>query len=138
MNFETFPTRLSMMAQAMVVRAVRKEAVDQGRPALRGAALVSLRRAVAAGSYDSHPAADAYRSERRRISRLKIEDMPPAPEDVWLLVETISQANGIIGQAGAWAKIGVSENRGREYLTRASGSVDWPVWFALRHTALGK
>ena len=118
MNFETFPTRLSMMAQAMVVRAVRKEAVDQGRPALRGAALVSLRRAVAAGSYDSHPAADAYRSERRRISRLKIEDMPPAPEDVWLLV--------------------VSENRGREYLTRASGSVDWPVWFALRHTALGK
>lgn len=131
---DRFPTtRLAPLAQALVIMDLRA-----APPVARGAKLVAIRRAVAAGTHDENPAGARYRGERRRLLSLTVAHMPPAREDLWLLIEAASQRIGQSGHSAAWERIGVTATRGREYLTRSHDRVDWPVWFTLRHLALGK
>lgn len=128
-----FPnSNLHPLGQALVIQALR------GTPPARGAKLVSIRRAVAAGSHDTHPAAATYKAERARLRSLAVKDMPPRPEDVSLMIEALSQRLFQAGNTGAWESIGINGNRGRELLTRASHAVDWPIWFTLRHAVFGR
>lgn len=131
-DFSKFPsTCLPPLGQALIIRDLR------GTPPLRGAGLMSIRRAVAAGTHDKHPIAETHKAERKRLRALRVADMPPDPQDMWLMIEALSQKLHQAGQAQAWESIGIKGNRGRELLVRSCQSVDWPIWFTLRHAVFG-
>lgn len=43
-----------------------------------------------------------------------------------------------ISRADAWRHIGITPDRGRSLQARNAHSLDWPIWFTLRHAALEK
>lgn len=74
--------------------------------------------------------------EAARILRIHIDDMPPATDDVALLLDAIAFRIGATTRADAWRSIGINPNRGRDLLARNAQAVDWPIWFTLRTAAL--
>lgn len=131
---DRFPrTALPPLAQALVIRALRE--IEGG--VVSGAQLVSIRRSVLAGAHDKHPEAARHKAERARLMAVRKENMPPASDDVWLMVETLSQRLGAAGHAEAWREIGISPRTGRGLLARNADNVTWPIWFTLRVNALG-
>lgn len=105
-----------------------------------GAALAALRVSIAAetdaGRLPAQRIALAYR-EWGRLRAISINDMPPSTDHVALLLDTIAFKIGATSRAEAWRHIGVNPNRGRDLLARNAQAVDWPIWFTLRHAALG-
>lgn len=72
-----------------------------------------------------------------RITNVTLDDMPPSPDDVSLLVDAIAMRHSLTDRASAWRMCGINPDRGRDLLTRTANSVDWPIWFILRYTAIG-
>lgn len=120
----------SPLAQALVIRALR------GDPPIQGAELAKLRNDVLEGEHWQNVAASRYASERIRLMKIGISNMPPDSDDVALLLETLSQRLGAVGHAKAWESIGVGKDRGRGLLARNHKAVDWPLWKTLRDAAL--
>lgn len=71
-----------------------------------------------------------------RIMSIGIPDMPPATEDVELLLDTLAMRRGLTRRVDAWARIGIKQTRGKEFLSRSWRAVDWPIWKTLRDAAL--
>ena len=124
-------TRLTPLAQALVIRALRAEHA----PPLIGAALGERREAVAAGEHDRHPAAKAAGRVESVIRRVALDGMPPDTDLVATLLEALAvRTDG--SHASAWRSIGVRPGRGRDLLARQAHAVDWPLWRTLRDAAL--
>ncbi|MEC9346041.1 MAG: hypothetical protein VYB54_07425 [Pseudomonadota bacterium] len=123
---------MTPLERALVVRALSRGENE----AVRGAALAVLRQDVLTGAHAGHPAAAAAPEVRAAIMALAVDDMPPDPDMVGLLLETLSQRLDGMGYAAAWRHIGVNPNRGRDLLARSWQSVDWPIWKTLRDAAL--
>ena len=107
-----------------------------------GAGKASLRREIMVqqpGVFGlGFPPADMIDKTIARIMAAGIEDMPPDTSDVILLLDTIAFRHGYTSRADAWRHIGITPNRGRDLQARNAHSLDWPIWFTLRHAALGK
>ena len=73
----------------------------------------------------------------KRITRRTMDDMPPGSDDVSLLIDAIAMRHGMTDRASAWRACGINPDRGRDLLARSAQAVDWPLWFTIRHTALG-
>lgn len=73
----------------------------------------------------------------KRITGITVDGMPPDPDDVSLLIDAIAMRHGFTDRASAWRACGINPNRGRDLLSRQAHSVDWPIWFTIRHTAIG-
>lgn len=73
----------------------------------------------------------------RRITAVTVDDMPPPIDDVSLLIDAIAMRHGLTNRADAWRMCGIHPDKGRELLSRQAHSVDWPIWFTIRHTAIG-
>lgn len=102
---------------------------------LRGRQVSTLRQRVGEGDdcdveLDESECFDRFRS----INRVSITDMPPAPDDVWVMIEMLSFRLGSSGVRGAWAAIGVNQRTGEGYLRNTNG-ITWPVWKTLRDAA---
>ena len=119
---------------AVVHRALRFQAERVGLPL--GNTLAELRGRIAADPISKHGEATA-RDEIARIRAITMDHMPPDTDDVALLVDAICFRHGFTNRADAWRAAGINPNRGRDLLARNATAVDWPIWFTLRHTALG-
>lgn len=125
---------LSPLGQALVIREIAGHGDERE---INGAALAVLRANISLGDHQDHPAAAEAETIRRRIMAYDVEDMPAPPDMVALLAETLSQRLGGVGTARAWRSIGVKPDAGRGYSAGRS-RVTWPIWFTLRHAALGE
>src|SRR5690606_9497778 len=101
-----------------------------------GRGQVHLRADVSTGpeaSYidDAHP-------EMRRLLAITISDMPADPDDASLLLDAVSFRHCLPSRADAWRHVGIDPERGRRLLTRNKNALDWPIFFTLRHAALGE
>ncbi|MBV7408751.1 hypothetical protein [Maritimibacter sp. DP1N21-5] len=74
----------------------------------------------------------------QRLMAYTVEDMPPTGDDLAVLVDTLTFRLGETNRADAWRHIGMSPNHGRDLFTRRLSGVAWPLWFTLRHHALGE
>lgn len=109
--------------------------LDAKDTAAPGHAQAALRERIILGPVSQ----DAQRSAgetARRIMALGIADMPPATEDVALLLDTLAMRRGLTKRADAWARIGIKQTRGKEFMSRNWRAVDWPIWKTLRDAAL--
>lgn len=125
---------LSALHMALRFRAERGET-----PA--GNAMASLRVRIASET-DVQPLPEArlvlIQREADRLLRLNLDDMPPSADDVALLVDTLVFALGETSRAAAWRHIGIKPQSGADLIGRNRASVNWPIWFTLRHAALGE
>ena len=101
-----------------------------------GAGKATLRREIMAAPEPRLGSTDALQIIRR-LESAGIEDMPPETSDVILLLDTIAFRHGYTSRADAWRHIGITSDRGRSLQARNAHSLDWPIWFCLRHAALG-
>jgi hypothetical protein len=99
-----------------------------------GAAQGALRRDIMARPPTEHEVS-AARHHFHRLMNKRIEDMPPGPDDLSLLVDTICMRRGFTARADAWRSIGISPDRGRELLARNKHAIDWPIWKTARDAA---
>lgn len=128
----TTPITLTYLHMALRFRAERASSAP-------GAALAALRVAIASEDDDGRLSAARHQlvaQEAARILRINLDDMPPATDDVALLVDAIAFRIGATTRADAWRSIGINPNRGRDLLARNAKAVDWPIWFTLRAAAL--
>lgn len=104
-----------------------------------GAGKATLRREIMAHPHPLSVIATLGASQAIvRLEAAGIEDMPPDTSDVILLLDTIAFRHGYVSRADAWRHIGITPDRGRSLQARNAHSLDWPIWFTLRHAALGK
>lgn len=108
-----------------------------------GHALAELRTRIAREMDDADNRLPAARFQMvydiaERLLRYSPADMPPPTDDVALVLDAICFRHGYTVRADAWRHIGINPNRGRDLLARSSGAVDWPIWFTMRHAALGE
>lgn len=126
--------RLTALHMAMRFRAERGET-----PA--GMATQALRLRIAEETDISPlPAArlDLVKREAARLLSYSVADMPPTSDDIALLLDTLVFAMGETSRAAAWRHIGIKPRQGDDLIVRNRKSVDWPIWFTLRHYALGE
>lgn len=119
---------------AIMHKALRFQAERVGLP--MGHTLAELRARIAADPMSDYGEVTA-RDEIDRIKAITMDHMPPETDDVALLVDAICFRLGYTNRADAWRAAGINPNRGRDLLARNARAVDWPIWFTLRHTALG-
>ena len=124
--------RNTAMALALAFRAQK----DEHAP---GSALAVLRTSLAAQADELLAAGEKLAEAAEEIARLRrvdLNDMPPDTDDVVLLLDALTFRIGATARADAWRHIGVTPNRGREFLARNAQAVDWPIWYTLRQHAL--
>jgi hypothetical protein len=126
-------TDLTHLARALAIRAVS----HRDDELMNGAALAVLRADALAGDLDDRAAAKSAGMVFDRLISIGVDDMPADPDDVAILLETLSQRLGGASRATAWRSIGLNPNRGRDLLARNSNALDWPIFFTLRYAALG-
>ena len=97
-----------------------------------GTELAALRAVIMQQGADLDRATGA----RDRLVAIRLADMPPATDDLALLLDTLAFRIGAHSRADAWRAIGISPNRGRDLLARNAHGVDWPVWRTMRLYAL--
>jgi len=115
------------LARALLIRAAD----------MSGAALAVLRADTMTGNHDGQIDAGAAKTARSRLLAYTPETMPPATDDLSLLLETASQRLGGISRNHVWQAIGLTSSRGRDLLARNARAVGWDTWFALRELAIG-
>ena len=121
---------LKALRRAMVVVARSKNAAPS--------AIGGYRRAAVRGEYDKGaflPAA-LVQKRLRSILAVTVDDMPPDPHLVRVLLETLCIKRGAVPHTKAWAVIGIPAGTGKDMLADPRG-LRWPVWFTLRNGALG-
>lgn len=127
-------TAMQHLARALAIQEISRYEGENDRI---GAALAVLRGDTRIGIYDDHPACARAARENARLRAMSPSDMPPTADDVALLLETASQRLGGVSYGQVWESIGVTRNRGRNFLSeRGIGAVDWPIFFTLRAAAL--
>ncbi|WP_299671694.1 hypothetical protein [uncultured Roseobacter sp.] len=62
--------------------------------------------------------------------------MPPTPDSISFMVDTLSFRLGGVSRADAWSHIGIKPSRGRALLTRNHAAFNWPIWYTLLSAAL--
>lgn len=77
-------------------------------------------------------------AEAKRLMAIGIGDMPPTTDDLALLIDALAFAIGATSRADAWRSVGIKPRQGDEYMRRLIHTVNWPIWFAIRHGALGE
>ena len=121
------------LRNALIIRAIS----GAGEAPRLGAALAVTRHDVMIGVHADHPAGQDTHAVHARLMAITAADMPPGTDDVGILLETLAQRLGGLSHAAAWQSIGINPNRGRGLLSRSRDAVDWPIFFTLRHAALG-
>lgn len=124
---------LTHLSRALAIRALSPGSGET----MNGAALAVVRADALVGEYDREPATKFAPETYDRLMATTTAEMPADPDDVALLLETLSQRLGGVSRAMAWRAIGVNPNRGRDLLARNASALDWPVFFTLRATAIG-
>jgi len=77
------------------------------------------------------------RSRYDEIMRLTPRDMPPATDDVSLLLDTVSFRLGLRSRAAVWDALGIAAPHGRQLMGTRAENVLWPLFFTLRVYAFG-
>ena len=124
---------LTHISRALAIRAISRGSDE----AMNGAALATVRADALGGEYDREPATQFARETYDRLMATTPAEMPADPDDVAILLETLSQRLGGVSRAMAWRSIGINPNRGRDLLTRNASALDWPIFFTLRAAAIG-
>lgn len=124
------PPHLLHLAQALTYRNFMGEIAP-------GAAQAKLRREIMAQGETSLglPAPSVVASIHVKLASHTIDDMPPAADDLSLLVDVIAMRQGFTSRADAWRSIGIHPDRGRDLLARNAKAIDWPIWFTTFHAA---
>ncbi len=126
----TATSPMSALAEALIYRARMSDTP-------RGNAQAALRREIMQGDRSLHPSTlQEAKAAHARLMACRIEDMPPAVEDLSLLIDVIAMRHGCSARADAWRLVGINPNRGRSLLGQNAGAIDWPIWFTCRHAAL--
>lgn len=99
-----------------------------------GNALIALRREIA-GEEPTVEDISAALDFMRRMLAVQPTDMPPATDDVSLLLDTLAFQIGAPSRAKAWQAIGVSKTRGRDLMARSAHALDFPTFHTLRSFA---
>jgi hypothetical protein len=127
-------TDITQLSRALAIRAISRGSDET----MNGAALAVVRADAIIGEYDRELATQFARETYDRLMATTPAEMPADPDDIAILLETLSQRLGGVSRAMAWRSIGINPNRGRDLLTRNAASLDWPIFFTLRAAALGE
>jgi hypothetical protein len=138
---EPIMTDLTHLSRALAIRAISRGSDETMNGAalavVRGAALAVVRADALIGEYDREPATHFARETYDRLMATTPAEMPADPDDIAILLETLSQRLGGVSRAMAWRAIGVNPGRGRDLLARNAAALGWPIFFTLRSAALG-
>lgn len=120
-------------ATRALARALAFRAGQPDTPA--GTATAHLRRRLMGHAPPPAAAAEAIRLTTRLMA-IPMSGMPPATDDVSLLLDALVFRLGATSRADAWRSIGINPDTGRGLLARNANAVTWPIWKTLRDAAL--
>lgn len=125
----------ALLHLARAIEYQRRMWADGSAP---GRAQVALRESILALSAKDL-GVTAMRQAEATLAKLRAltpDDMPPPPEDLATLIDTIAMRHGFTSRADAWRMIGVAPDTGRGLLGRQASAISWPVIFTARAYAL--
>lgn len=124
-----------------VMRAWMLRRLLETEPGVTGAAQNMARAEIAAVPSDVVRRSISVRSVDpvavvSRLMAVTIEDMPPAIDDLAMLLDIAAFRRGIVSRAEVWRRCGIKPARGKDLLARNASAIDWPIWYTVRQFAL--